>query len=152
MLIASCFSRALTVFYSPAWNGQSSKFWQRISLPMLLALADYWSRGVWIISQVPLTPGLSQVINWIAHVLTTQFPDSACSNYTICWPGRYSRFTQYNHRVVPLICMAAVVQILLTTSKNHKSVCLWSSTHHGIIKMVSSIVAHCLEIVGRCST
>ena len=54
----------LTVFYSPAWNAQSSKFWQRISLPVLLALG---SVGVWITSQVPLTSGQSQVINWIAH-------------------------------------------------------------------------------------
>ena len=36
-------------------------------LPALLALADYWSRWVWIISQVPLMPGQSQVVNWIAH-------------------------------------------------------------------------------------
>ena len=96
--ITLCFSRALTVFYSPPWNVQSSKFWQRISLPVLLALADYWLLGVWIISQVPVTPGQSQVINWIAHggvrwmgletsllcsnhpnchVLTEQFADSA---------------------------------------------------------------------------
>ena len=47
----------------------------------------------------------------ICHVLTTQFADSACSNYMICWPGWYSRFTQYNHWAVPLICMAVVVQI-----------------------------------------
>ena len=67
-----------------------------------VGVADYWSQGVWIISQVPLTPGQSQVINWIAHggvrwvglqtslpcsnhpnchVLTEQFADSACSNY-----------------------------------------------------------------------
>ena len=102
-----------------------------------LALADYWSREVWIISQVPLMPGHSQVINWIAHggvrwvgletllpctnhpnchVLTEQFADSACSNYTICWPGRYCRFTQYNHRAGPLTCMAAVVQVLINPS------------------------------------
>ena len=31
-------------------------------------------------------------------------------NYTIWWLSIYSRLTQYNHRVVPLICMAAVVQ------------------------------------------
>ena len=119
--IASCFSCTLTVFYSPTWNTQSSKFWQRISLPMLLALADYWLWGVWITSQVPLTPGQSQVINWIAHrwvqwvgletslpcsnhpncnVLTEQFADSAYSNYMICWPGRYSKLTQYDHRTV----------------------------------------------------
>ena len=42
-------------------------------------------------------------------VLTTQFADSVCSNYTICWPGRYSRCMQYNYLAVPLICMAAVV-------------------------------------------
>ena len=111
----------------PAWNAQSSK----ISLPMLLVLADYWSRGIWIISQVPLMPEQSQVINWIAHggvrwveqetslpcsnhpnchALTEQFADSACSNYTICLPGRYSSFTQYNHRAVPLSCIVAVVQ------------------------------------------
>ena len=84
---------------------------------------------VWMVpSQVPLTPGQSQVINLIAHdrvwrwaidwnmaqyryspmfqltdlltqcVLTNQFADSTCSNCTICWPGRYSRFTQCNHR------------------------------------------------------
>ena len=35
-LIASCFLRTLTVFYSPAWNTQSSKFWQQISLPVLV--------------------------------------------------------------------------------------------------------------------
>ena len=46
---------------------QSSKFWQWISLPVLLALADYWLVGVRITSQVPLTWGQSQVINWIAH-------------------------------------------------------------------------------------
>ena len=66
-------------------------------------------------NNIPLTPRQSQVINWIAHggvrwveretslcsnyliyrALTTQSADSACSNYTICWPGRYSWFTQY---------------------------------------------------------
>ena len=30
--ITLCFLRTLTVFYSPAWNAQSSKFWQQISL------------------------------------------------------------------------------------------------------------------------
>ena len=29
-----------TVFHSSTWNAQLSKFWQRISLPVLLALAD----------------------------------------------------------------------------------------------------------------
>ena len=85
--IASCFSCALSVFYSPAWNAQSSKFWQWLSLPVLLALADYWSRGVWIILQVPLTPGLSQVINWI--VLggvwwVGQETSCPCSNHPNC--------------------------------------------------------------------
>ena len=85
--IASCFSHALTMFYSPAWNSQSSKFWQRISLPVLLALADYWSRGVWIILQVPLTPGLSQVINWIALGgvwWVGQETSRPCSNHPNC--------------------------------------------------------------------
>ena len=61
--ITSCFLHALTMFYSSAWNTHSSKYRQQISwqisLSMLLALAHYWSQGVWIISQVPLTPGLS---------------------------------------------------------------------------------------------
>ena len=57
----------LTVFYSPTWNAQLWKIWQQISLPILLALADYWSWRVWLTSQVPLTPGQSQVINWIVH-------------------------------------------------------------------------------------
>ena len=35
-----------------------------LTVPVLLALADYWSQGVWIIPQVPLMPGQSQ---WIAH-------------------------------------------------------------------------------------
>ena len=127
--IASCFLRALTVFYSSTCNAQLSMFWQRISLPALLVLVDFWLREVWILSQIPLTPGRSQVIIWITHrvfgwderldkfhwaiqifacVLTTQFADSVCSNYTICWPGRYSRCMQYNYLAVPLICMAAV--------------------------------------------
>ena len=39
-----------------------------LSARILLALADYWSWRVWIISKVPLKPGShSQVINWIAH-------------------------------------------------------------------------------------
>ena len=90
---------------SISWNGQSSNFWRLISPPVLLALADYWLRGVWITTQVPLTPGLSQmnctrrgtVVECSnhpnCHVLTTQFADSECSNCTTCWPGRYSRFT-----------------------------------------------------------
>ena len=65
--ITSCFLHALTVFYSPTCNAQLSMFWQRISLPPLLVLADYWLREVWILSQVPLTPGWSQVIIWITH-------------------------------------------------------------------------------------
>ena len=55
--IDSCFSHAFTVFYSPTWNARSSKFWQQISLPVLQALADYWSQQVWIISKVPLMLG-----------------------------------------------------------------------------------------------
>ena len=57
--IASCFCTPWLC--SISWNGQSSNFWQQISLPVLLALADYWSQGVWITTQVPLTPGLSQM-------------------------------------------------------------------------------------------
>ena len=80
-----------------AWNVQSSKFWQRTSLPVLLALVDYWLWGVWITSQVPLTPGQSQVINWIAHggiqwvgqgtekILLGNTDIRLCSNYPICW-------------------------------------------------------------------
>ena len=32
---------AFTVFFSSTWNAQSSKFWQQIPLPVLLAVADY---------------------------------------------------------------------------------------------------------------
>ena len=39
------------------WNASLSKFWQWIPLHVLLALADYWLRQVWIISKVSLTPG-----------------------------------------------------------------------------------------------
>ena len=59
--------RAPWPYCSPAWNTQWRKFWWRIFLPVLLALADYWLWGVWIILQVPLTSGSSQAINWIAH-------------------------------------------------------------------------------------
>ena len=67
------------------------------------------------------------------RVLTTQFSDLVWSNYTICWLGMiwnlarlltkiiamwllsiYTRFTQYNHWAVPLICMAAVIQLRYT--------------------------------------
>ena len=110
---------------SPTWNAQSRKFWRQITLPVLLVLADYWSRGVWTISQVPLTPGQSQVINWIAqvggyrlnkfhgaiifaHVLTTQ----------LCWLNVvelpwFADSANITTRAVPLICMAAVVQLPL---------------------------------------
>ena len=63
-LITSCFSRALTMFCFLTWNTQSRMFWQWLSLPVLL---DYWSWEVWIILQVPLTLGQSQVINLIVH-------------------------------------------------------------------------------------
>ena len=39
----------------------------QVSLPVLLVLTDYWSWGLWIIAQVTLTPGQTQVINWIVH-------------------------------------------------------------------------------------
>ena len=39
------------------WNASLSKFWQWIPLHVLLALADYWLRQVWIISKVSLMPG-----------------------------------------------------------------------------------------------
>ena len=40
LLITSCFSHTFTVFYSPTWNAQSSKFWQQTLLSVSLVLAD----------------------------------------------------------------------------------------------------------------
>ena len=63
----SCFSGTFTIFYSPTWNTQLSKFWQQIALPILLALADYWSQQVWIIKSYYCYDHSQLVIDWIAH-------------------------------------------------------------------------------------
>ena len=118
--IASCFSHALIVFYFLKWSVEQL-------LTADLSASAVGAGRLLIVRSMNNNTGLTDtrtepdelhtegyggwgerllardLINHPnCHVLTTQFADSECSNYTTCRPGRYSRFTpefmQYNHQ------------------------------------------------------